>query len=103
MRKKPRKAFIIEKGYGRSKRFIYYPLDDAQDINLEPLTIRRVMKQIQIELLKPVEFHTAFGKKSYQIGIHSVDRDLARLLVNANSARYLLPIKEVLEAKQGRH
>ena len=98
-----RKAFIVHKGYGRKKAIVYYPLDDSEDINLEPLTIRRIMKQIQVELTKPLEFCGQFGTKTYPVGIHSLDQDLAKLLVRIKSARYVLPHKEVLAAKSSKH
>lgn len=98
-----RKAFLVHKGYGRKKAIAYYPLDDSEDINLEPLTIRRIMKQTQVELLKPLEFCGHFGKKTYPVGIHSLDSDLAKLLVRIKSARYVLPHKEVLAAKSSNH
>lgn len=102
MKKSNRKAFLVHKGYGRKKAIVYYPLDDSEDINLEPLTIRRIMRQIQVELLKPLEFCGHFGKKTYVPGIHSLDCDLAKLLVRIHSARYVLPHKEVLPAKTSR-
>ena len=97
------KAFIVHKGYGKTAKLIYYPLDEAQEIETEPLTLRRIMKQTEVELLKPVEFNTAFGVKSFPVGIHSIDSDLANLLVKVNSARYILPRKTVLAAKESRH
>lgn len=103
MTRRKRKAFITYKGYGKKKALAYYPLDDSEDINLEPLTIRRIMKQIQVELLKPLEFCGHFGKKTYTPGLHSIDSDLAKLLVRIKSARYVLPHKEVLAAKESRH
>lgn len=101
--KRTRKAFITHKGYGRKKAIVYYPLDDSEDINLEPLTIRKIMKQVQVELLKPLEFCGHFGKKTYAVGVHSLDSDLAKLLVRIHSARYILPHREVLAAKASRH
>lgn len=102
MTRRRRKAFITHKGYGKQKAIVYYPLDDSEDINLEPLTIRRIMKQVQVELLKPLEFCGHFGKKTYPVGVHSLDSDLAKLLVRIHSARYLLPHREVLAAKSSR-
>lgn len=61
------------------------------------------MKKVQVELLKPVVFSGAFGIKSYEVGIHSIDRDLAKLLIRVNSARYVLPHKQVLAAKESKH
>lgn len=103
MKKSSRKAFLVHKGYGKKKALVYYPLDDSEDINLEPLTIRRIMRQLQVELLKPLEFCGHFGKKTYAPGIHSLDSDLAKLLVRIRSARYVLPHKEVLPAKPSAH
>ncbi len=103
MKHRSRKAFIVQKGYGRKKALAYYPLDDSEDINLEPVTLRRIMNQVQVELLKPLEFCGHFGTKTYPIGIHSIDADLAKLLIRVRSARYVLPHKEVLAAKQRRH
>ena len=97
-----RKAFLVHKGYGKKKALVYYPLDDSEDINLEPLTIRRIMRQIQVELLNPIEFCGQFGKKTYPPGIHSLDIDLAKLLVRIRSANYVLPHKEVPTAKHTR-
>ena len=101
--KRTRKAFITQKGYGKATKMFYYPLDESEDINLEPLTIRRIMRQLQVELLKPLEFCGHFGKKTYAPGIHSLDADLAKLLVRIRSARYVLPHKEVLAAKPSHH
>ena len=103
MTRRRRKAFITHKGYGKQKAIVYYPLDDSEDINLEPLTIRRIMKQIQVELTKPLEFCGHFGQKTYAVGIHSLDQDLAKLLVRMKSARYVLPHKEVPAAKSSQH
>ncbi len=102
MTRRIRKAFIVHKGYGKKKAMAYYPLEESEDINLEPLTIRRIMRQIQVELLKPLEFCWHFGKKTYAPGIHSLDIDLAKLLVRIRSANYVLPHKEVPAAKQTR-
>lgn len=81
----------------------YYPINDAEDINIEPITQVRIMKQIQVELLKPVEFHGMFGLKTYEKGIHSLDCDLAKLLVRVKSARFIIPHKEAPAAKASRH
>jgi hypothetical protein len=101
MTRRSRRAFIVQKGYGKKKAIAYYPLDESEDINLEPLTLRRIMKQVQVELLKPLEFCGHFSRKTYPVGVHSLDSDLAKLLVRVRSARYVLPHKEVLAAKQG--
>lgn len=96
---KKARSFIADK----PRLLIYHPISDSEDINLEPLTLKRIMKQIQVELLKPIDFHTSFGVKYYPVGIHSLDRDLAKLLIRAGSARYILPHKEVLPTKQSNH
>ncbi len=101
--KRHRKAFFFGKGYAKKPKLVYYPIEDSEDINLEPLTIHRIMKQIQVELLKPVEFHGMFGLKTYEKGIHSLDCDLAKLLVRVKSARFIIPHKEVPAAKESRH
>lgn len=69
----------------------------------EPLIQRRVMNRIQVELLSQVEFCGQFGVKSYQKGVHSLDSDLAKLLVRVKSARFILPYKPVLATKESRH
>jgi hypothetical protein len=99
MARRSRKAFIVHKGYRKKKALAYYPLEESEDINLEPVTLRRIMKQVQVELLKPLEFCGHFGRKTYPIGIHSIDSDLAKLLVRVRSARYVLPHKEVPSLK----
>lgn len=103
MARRSRKAFIVHKGYGKKKALAYYPLEESEDINLEPVTLRRIMKQVQVELLKPLEFCGHFGRKTYPIGIHSIDSDLAKLLIRVRSARYVLPHKEVTAAKSSNH
>lgn len=97
------KTFLTQKKYGRTKAIAYYPFQDTEDINLEPITLRRIMKQVQVELINSVEFCGQFGVKSYPVGIHSLDSDLARLLIRVRSARYVLPHKEVPAAKQSKH
>lgn len=61
------------------------------------------MNRIEVELLKPIEFCGHFGRKTYEKGIHSLDSDLAKLLIRMKSARYILPHKPVLTAKQSKH
>lgn len=53
------------------------------------------MKQIQVELLKPIEFCGMFGVKTYPKGVQQLDSDLAKLLVRLKSARYVLPHRSV--------
>lgn len=53
------------------------------------------MNQIQIEILTPVEFCRQFNNHTYSIGVHSVDSDLAKLLVRVKAARYIIPRKTV--------
>lgn len=101
--KRLRKALIIQKGYGKKSRVCYYPIDDSEDINLELTTLHRIMNKIQVELLKPVEFCGMFGVKTYPVGVHSLDIDLAKLLVRMRSARFILPHKSVIAAKESRH
>lgn len=98
-----RNAFLTRIRSGKKQVLAYYPLRDTEDINLEPITLRRIIKQVQVELTKPVEFCGQFGVKSYPVGIHSLDSDLAKLLIRVHSARYVLPHKEVLAAKQSNH
>lgn len=103
MKKVRRKFISTYKGYGRDGRKVYYALEDCEDINLEPLTIHRIMKKIEVELLNPVEFSGMFGVKHYAKGIHSLDSDLAKLLVRVKSARFIIPHKEVPAAKASKH
>lgn len=92
--KRLRKAFITHKGYGKNSKVVYYPLDEDICVQ-EPTTLRRLMKQIQVELLKPVEFCGMFGVKTYPKGVQQLDSDLAKLLVRLKSARYVLPHRPV--------
>lgn len=101
--KRSRKTFITQKGYGKATKMLYYPLDESEDINLEPLTIQRIMKQVQVELLTTLEYCGHFGKRTYEKGIHSLDYDLAKMLVRLKSARYIPPMKSVPAPKASRH
>ncbi len=102
---KKRKCLIISPKFNSRVKGIYgyYPIQDVEDINLEPITRVRIMKQIQVELLKPVEFSGMFGVRTYGKGIHSLDSDLAKLLVRVKSARFIIPHKEVPAAKESKH
>lgn len=102
MNKPRRKSFITQKGYGKTTKMFYYPLEE-EDLNLEPFYLVKTMRQVQVEVLKMIEFCSGYGDKSYEKGIHSLDIDLANLLVRCGAARFILPKKTVLAAKESRH
>lgn len=66
-------------------------------------TRKVVMQQVTVEILRTVDLHTMFGIKHYEPGIHTVDRDLAKLLFKTCGARKPWQSKTVPVAKQGRH
>lgn len=96
--RKPKRT-IIKFNNNHKGIYGFHPLQDSEDINLEPITLVRLMRQVEVEILKPVEFCGAFGVKSYALGIHSIDRDLAKLLVRLGSASFIIPVKSVPTAK----
>jgi hypothetical protein len=61
------------------------------------------MQQVTVEILRSVSLHTMFGIKQYEPGIHTIDRDLARLLFKTRGARKPGQSKTVPIAKEGRH
>lgn len=102
--RKHKRSILIPRFNSRVKGiFAYVPIQDSEDINLEPTTLVRLMRQVEVEILKPVQFCGAFNVKSYAIGIHSMDIDLAKLLVRLGSASFILPVKSVPAAKASGH
>lgn len=101
--KRQGKTIILNKVYGKAKGLVYNPLSEAEDINIEPLYLVKVMRKVQVEVLQNVEFCNGYGDRGYKKGIHSLDIDLAKLLVRCAAARFIIPHKEVPAAKASRH
>ena len=65
-------------------------------------TRKVIMQQVTVEILRTVDLHTMYGVKHYDPGIHTIDRDLAKLLFKTKGARKPGQSKTVLTTKQGR-